>query len=115
MPMRAPSICGCGRVVTGGTTCPTCKTARQATYEARRPSARERGYTSKWEVESKAFLAKPENRFCACGCGRRANMVDHIEPHRGDLAKFWNRRNWQPMASSPCHSSKKQRLERANV
>jgi hypothetical protein len=24
---------------------------------------------------------------------------------------FWNRANWQPLASSPCHSSRKQSAE----
>ncbi|TIL42278.1 MAG: HNH endonuclease, partial [Mesorhizobium sp.] len=48
----------------------------------------------------------------ACGCGRVADMVDHIKPHRGDKRLFWDRANWQPMAMSPCHSSRKQRLER---
>ena len=38
----------------------------------------------KWQRESKAFLALPENRFCACGCGRVADMVDHVaEPDDG--------------------------------
>lgn len=114
MPMRAPSICGCGRVVQTGRSCLACTTARAKAYDARRPTARERGYTSKWETESKAFLAKPENRFCACGCGRKANMVDHIVPHRNDKSLFWRRSNWQPMASSPCHSSMKQKQERAH-
>ena len=115
MPMRAPSICGCGRVAPQGGSCPACAAARAKAYDARRPTARERGYTSKWEAESKAFLAKPENQFCACGCGRKADMVDHRTPHRGDMSLFWCRSNWQPMASSPCHSSMKQKQERAHV
>lgn len=24
-----------------------------------------------------------------------ATLVDHIKPHRGDQAKFWDRANWQ--------------------
>lgn len=115
MPLRAPSICGCGRVAQTGGSCLSCKAARARAYDARRPSARERGYDPKWERESKAFLALPENRFCACGCGRRADMVDHIKRHRGDKRLFWDRKNWQPMASSPCHSAVKQRQERADV
>jgi 5-methylcytosine-specific restriction endonuclease McrA len=39
-------------------------------------------------------------------------MVDHIKPHRGDRALFWDRRNWQALASSPCHSQRKQAQER---
>nr|WP_281492405.1 HNH endonuclease [Wohlfahrtiimonas chitiniclastica] len=39
-----------------------------------------------------------------------ANVVDHIEPHRGDQALFWDRNNWQSLCSS-CHSSIKQKEE----
>lgn len=114
MPLRAPTLCGCGRISQAGQ-CPVCTAARRREADARRPSAQARGYTSKWQTESKAFLANPENRDCACGCGRKADMVDHKVPHRGDQALFWRRSNWQPMASSPCHSSMKQRQERARV
>ena len=110
MPMRPPRICVCGKRVAGGARC-ICQQVRKAETDTRRPSARARGYTSKWEKESKAFLALPENRFCRCGCGRLADMVDHVVPHRGDQRLFWSRSNWQPLASSPCHSSRKQSAE----
>jgi 5-methylcytosine-specific restriction protein A len=71
----------------------------------RRPSARQRSYTSKWERESKAFLALQENRHCACGCGRFADMIDHRVPHKGDMRSFWDRSNWQPM-NRRCNSRK---------
>ena len=114
MPVRPPRLCSCGAVVASGTMC-QCQIERQrerkARFDAQRPTSRQRGYDSKWQRESKAFLALPENRFCACGCGRVADMVDHVIPHRGDKKLFWRRSNWQPMASSPCHSSRKQRQE----
>jgi 5-methylcytosine-specific restriction endonuclease McrA len=91
-----------------------CQIARKAEADKRRPTASQRGYDSKWQREGKAFLARPENRLCACGCGRTADMVDHIKPHRGDMKLFWSRSNWQPLASSPCHNSRKQSLERAS-
>jgi 5-methylcytosine-specific restriction endonuclease McrA len=112
MPMKGPSVCGCGKLVAFGVMC-ECRRARKASYDRNRPTARQRGYDSKWQRASKAFLALPENRLCACGCGRVADCVDHIKPHRGDMRLFWDRTNWQPMASSPCHSSRKQSLERA--
>jgi 5-methylcytosine-specific restriction endonuclease McrA len=90
----------------------TCQAKRKAEHNAKRPSAAARGYDGKWRTESKAFLARPENQRCACGCGRKADMVDHIIPHRGDRKLFWSRSNWQPMASSPCHNSRKQSTER---
>ena len=76
----------------------------------RRPSADGRGYDSKWRRESKAFLALPENRLCACGCGQLADMVDHKVAHKGDRHLFWDRSNWQPMARG-CNSRKAVREE----
>jgi len=111
MPMKAPRICSCGVKVAAGVLC-VCQLDRKREADKRRPTAQKRGYDSKWQKESSAFLALPENRYCACGCGRIADCVDHIVPHRGDKRLFWSRSNWQPMASSPCHNSRKQRLER---
>lgn len=115
MPYRAPSIRICGCVLSSGQSCEHSiarDRERKARFDALRPSARQRGYTSKWEKESKAFLSLSQNQRCACGCGRAADMIDHITPHRGDQRLFWDRRNWQAMAAVPCHVSKKQRLER---
>jgi 5-methylcytosine-specific restriction endonuclease McrA len=89
-----------------------CQLARKQEADNRRPSASRRGYDSKWQRESKAFLALPQNRYCACGCGRLADCVDHKVPHRGNMKLFWDRSNWQPLASSPCHNSRKQCQER---
>lgn len=111
MPLKAARVCVCGNIVASYATC-ICQQSRKAEADKRRPSASERGYDGKWQRESKAFLALPQNRYCACGCGRIADCVDHKIPHRGDMKLFWDRSNWQPMASSPCHSSRKQSLER---
>lgn len=82
---------------------PGSRTKAQA--DRARPSARQRGYDADWERASKAFLAEPANRLCACGCGEASQMVDHIIPHRGDRRLFWDRGNWQPMTNR-CHSRK---------
>jgi 5-methylcytosine-specific restriction enzyme A len=71
----------------------------------RRPSAARRGYSQKWREASKAFLANPENFWCACGCGRTTDMVDHKIAHKGDMKLFWDRSNWQPM-NRRCNSRK---------
>jgi 5-methylcytosine-specific restriction endonuclease McrA len=73
-------------------------------------SAPERGYTGAWHRAAKAFLAIPENRHCACGCGGIATVVDHRIPHKGDMRLFWDRSNWQPM-TKPCNSAKAAREE----
>jgi 5-methylcytosine-specific restriction protein A len=36
--------------------------------------------------------------------------VDHIIPHRGDLARFWDRGNWQTLCKG-CHTRKTRRGE----
>ena len=72
------------------------------TRNTRRPSARERGYTGKWEKERKKYLAAHP----ACSiCGDPATVVDHIEPHKGDKRLFWSRSNWQALCAS-CHGRK---------
>ena len=43
-----------------------------------------------------------------------ASVVDHIKPHKGDKALFWDQANWQPLCAS-CHSGTKQQLENSGV
>lgn len=95
MPVRAPRICSCGRVVPSGQRC-QCQRAKAKAYDATRGTAAQRGYTGSWRKASAAFLAQPGNERCACGCGRVANMVDHIRAPKGDQKLFWDRSNWQP-------------------
>lgn len=40
-----------------------------------------------------------------------ANVVDHVIPHRGNTALFWDRSNWQSLCEH-CHNAHKQRQER---
>lgn len=85
-----------------------------------RRSARDRGYTKRWERASKAFLMRYRL------CGQRPNGVrpvmsqcfeegrttlstqtDHVVPHRGDVALFWDETNWQALCRS-CGARKSQ-------
>lgn len=74
-----------------------------------RASAHARGYGSKWQEARAGFLAKHPR--CECPAHRGAptaplaTVVDHITPHKGDKALFWQRSNWMAMAKS-CHDSK---------
>lgn len=106
MPVRAPRICGCGCRIVSGERCP-CERKRKAEADARRPSARDRGYDSKWDVERAAFL---KARPTCTRCSAPATVVDHVIPHRGDMKLFWNRSNWQPLCRT-CHSRWKQSQE----
>lgn len=89
-------------------------TAEEAAREAdqRRGSARERGYTTQWDKASKGFLAKhPLCLAClAAGITALSEVTDHVEPHKGDRARFWNRDNWQPCCRWH-HDVVKSRLE----
>lgn len=76
--------------------------------DARRPTARQRGYTAAWNKARLEFLAY--HPACAC-CQAPATVVDHATPHRGDIAIFWDKANWQVLCK-PCHDRHKQRLER---
>lgn len=109
MPYSAPRLQGCGCVTSAGQAC-LHQRARKAERDARRPSSSARGYTSKWANESKAWLAQPGREWCACGCLRPADMVDHIVAPKGDKALFWRRSNWRPF-NSLCNRRKNIREE----
>ena len=82
----------------------------------KRASARERGYTKRWEHARKGFLAKHPLCVMCQEDGRitPATVVDHIVPHRGDMALFWDVSNWAPLCASH-HSSRKQREEKSGI
>ena len=88
-------------------------------YEQHRGTARERGYSRKWEREARRFKTlyplcgmrpkglKPVMSECYDN-GRitPAFQVDHVVPHRGDQALFWDsENNWQCLCAS-CGSRK---------
>lgn len=113
MPRRVPRICACQKVVPAGERCAcqiTQERARKARHDARRPSARERGYTAEWERARADYLR--QHPFCMHNrCGRPATVVHHVKPHRGDKRLFWDRSNWMP-ACQPCHDGPLQAQER---
>jgi 5-methylcytosine-specific restriction protein A len=43
-----------------------------------------------------------------------ATVVDHVVPHRGDMALFWDPKNRQSLCDT-CHNSHKQRLEKSGT
>lgn len=109
MPNAPKRVCpGCRQAVSGP--CLTCTAKkRRAQDEQRLTDApwRRWYWTPRWRAASKAFLA--EHPLCA-ECERHgrievATVVDHITPHRGDPALFWDDRNWQAL-SKRCHDRK---------
>lgn len=78
-----------------------------------RGSARDRGYTPAWDRASIGFIkAHPICPACkAAGLIVAAEVTDHVIPHKGDRALFWDRANWQPCCRWH-HDVVKQILER---
>lgn len=111
MPRAALRPCtypGCGVLCEGR--CPAHKYVERKEHDARRGTAAQRGYGSRWQKASKAWLRV--HPLCACPeCdeGRKhvtaAVLVDHRIPHRGDMKLFWDSNNWQSMAKA-CHDAK---------
>ncbi len=94
VPCRHP---GCPSLVPQGTR--YCDKHKSQHRGEDRPSAARRGYNYRWRVESKRYLQ--EHPLCVrCYAEGRiveATMVDHIIPHRGDQALFWDKSNWQSL------------------
>ena len=106
---RLPYLCTCGTIVTTGRCrCQALRDrVRKALHDHNRPSARERGYDTRWQQERAAYLlTHPTCRRCP----KPATTLDHINPHRGNMVIFWDRSNWQPLCTK-CHSMHKQRQE----
>lgn len=83
-------------------------TPPRPSYEERRATSRQRGYDGRWAKARFTYLA--HHPLCAM-CGDPATVVDHIVPHEGDQARFWDVTNWQPLCK-PCHDGPKQRADR---
>ncbi len=86
----------------------------QSIYPRESPASR--GYDSRWRKFREAFLAaNPLCVICAkVGVTSAATVVDHIEPHRGDMELFWRAGNHQA-ACAKCHNSIKQKMEKSGV
>ncbi|WP_337186593.1 hypothetical protein [Phenylobacterium sp.] len=86
-------------------------------YDARRGSARARGYSATWDRASADHRREfPFCQYCevgAFGSVRVAEVacVDHLYPHQGDDDLFW-RREWWVSACTDCHAGPKQAAER---
>lgn len=118
MPTAPPKPClhpGCGALVRDGSgRCPVHQAQRQqqvkeqaARYDKARGTSSSRGYGAKWQRARAAYLlAHPLCVRCqAEGRVEPATVLDHIKPHKGDQALFWDSGNWQALCK-PCHDSK---------
>lgn len=109
-----PRLCSCGQIVPAGAVCGCQREAIRARgrrHDAKRPNSRRRGYTRKWEALRAEFIRL--HPLCAF-CGATSEHVDHIKAHKRNPALFWNWNNLQALCEH-CHSSVKQRQERASA
>jgi 5-methylcytosine-specific restriction enzyme A len=81
---------------------------QRRTYDHQRGTAHQRGYGARWQKARAGWLVA--HPLCAA-CERQgrvtaATVVDHVIPHRGDMALFWAAAtNWQSLCK-PCHDAK---------
>ncbi|TVO75127.1 HNH endonuclease signature motif containing protein [Sedimenticola selenatireducens] len=73
-------------------------------------------YNYRWQKERAKYLE--EHPLCvthkAQGKVVPSAVVDHINPHRGNLELFWDKSNWQALCKQ-CHDRHKQRLEKSGT
>ena len=79
----------------------------RSSRERERQQQKNQLYGAEWRRESAAFLER--NKWCvehlAIGEVVPATVTDHKVPHRGNLQRFWDRKNWQPLCKH-CHDRK---------
>lgn len=66
--------------------------------------------TPRWQALRMECLREALFKCTMCGAVK-ATVADHVEPHKGDEAKFFDRNNLQALCK-PCHDGAKQSEER---
>lgn len=101
------NVCVDCHELTEGTRCPAHERAkRQVETQFQKGK-----YGRPWRRAVEAWIKEdPDNRVFCVKCREDGKLVaaeetDHIIPHRGDDALFWDRKNWQRLCR-PCHSRK---------
>ena len=110
MPKGAMKVCrqvGCGRLIDKAGYCTEHEKEVRRAEDKFRESSHKRGYGAQWR-KARAWHLK-QSPLCvhclAAGVVTAATDVDHIRPHKGDTALFWDTNNWQSLCH-PCHSRK---------
>ena len=108
--MRTPTTCSaarCGRrAVRGDSRCE----AHQREWRGKRTAQGEAHHAlyanQRWRAASRQF--RFDHPICAACAVEPSAQVDHIQPHRGDAALFWDEDNWQALCAR-CHGRKSAR------
>jgi 5-methylcytosine-specific restriction enzyme A len=97
---------GCGKLTDTGR-CDTHKRQQMQAINRERGGSTKQGYGFKWQKAREVYLRDhPLCMLChASGTLRAASVVDHKQPHKGDMTKFWDQGNWQALCKR-CHDSK---------
>jgi len=76
-------------------------------FDQKRGSSYDRGYDGRWRKYRILFLREhPLCEICLNECKiTQANVVDHIEPHKGNKQLFWDEGNHQALCKE-CHDRK---------
>jgi len=76
-------------------------------FDQKRGSSYDRGYDGRWRKYRILFLREhPLCEICLNECKiTQANVVDHIEPHKGNKQLFWDEGNHQALCKA-CHDRK---------
>jgi 5-methylcytosine-specific restriction protein A len=78
--------------------------ARKVGVDARRGTAKQRGYDSRWAKASAGYLRSHPLCVVCEQVGRvtPSRVTDHIVPHKGSTLLFWNASNWRALCKR-CH------------
>ena len=79
------------------------RTEQRAAYAAARSGPGNPYKLQRWLKIRAAYLAT--HPLCECGCNRIATVVDHKQPHRGDMELMFSWDNLQAMTKA-CHDRK---------
>lgn len=84
------------------------------TEAARTNTLRHLYHTKRWKDLRQATLMRDLYTCQMCGrVSEQGMVIDHITPHRGEPALFWNEANLQVLCASPCHNQHKQKQEQS--
>ena len=106
-PLRPCSYPGCPNLVEGGGSCPEHAKQEQRQQDKQRGTAAQRGYGYRWQKARESYLKRHPLCVECVKQGRivPATAVDHVIPHKGNQALFWDVNNWQSLCKR-CHDAK---------
>jgi len=107
MPLKPLRPCGRCKQLHNQKRCPICEPERRKQSASRREQEHLHLYSTDWKKLRLMILM--EQPLCVeCKSHGRltpASVIDHVTPHKGDMALFYDRSNLQSLCTS-CHSAK---------